>query len=299
MDQFQYLVVLCILISALHLAAKHANFIGRKIYLLFLYVLTVVSGTLIVVVPQQWDGLDRTNFLVVVLSCATYLLFMLRSIRAINQNEYENDSSTLPEIKLTSRHQYDGSRLVQSLSSKDRKIKQLSANETLAENKNTQLPSGVQYLLIEEDEDKSILEPNSPFLFSPNSNQLAIGDIEQEAVRHVIQYETSMNREIVDVSDQYVGYDLHSYSHNSTDDYAIEVKGKARNGSVVMTSNEWNTAKEMKQNYRLYIVNGIREDATKLLVVVDPTKVKSKVIKYSYLLKRKTYKDKFTTIDLG
>jgi len=76
--------------------------------------------------------------------------------------------------------------------------------------------------------------------------------VETKAMDIAIEYEKSNYRTPSDVSSQNLGYDIKSSSKNET--RFIEVKGKSDIDSIQLTENEWNKAKELENNYYLYVV---------------------------------------------
>ena len=72
--------------------------------------------------------------------------------------------------------------------------------------------------------------------------------VEEAAMRYVFDHEHAQGREPRDVSQENLGYDIESSGRY------IEVKGRARVGSVALTPNEWFTARHLGDDYYLYIV---------------------------------------------
>lgn len=72
---------------------------------------------------------------------------------------------------------------------------------------------------------------------------------------------------------------------------AIEVKGKATAGSIIITYKEWKTAGLLANDYYLYIVENISRANPKLKVIQNPHATLSpSVYRTQYLLKAYTYK---------
>lgn len=93
--------------------------------------------------------------------------------------------------------------------------------------------------------------------------------VETTAMNKAMDYERNNYRNPVDVSSQNVGYDIKSSGSNET--RFIEVKGKGNRGDIEITSNEWNTAKELENSYFLYVVYDC-SDYPNLKIVQNPTK---------------------------
>ncbi len=72
--------------------------------------------------------------------------------------------------------------------------------------------------------------------------------VEEAAMRVSLAYELAQGREALDVSRENLGYDIRSGSRY------IEVKGRAGVGPVVLTPNEWISARRLGHQYWLYIV---------------------------------------------
>ncbi|MGQ9778058.1 MAG: protein NO VEIN domain-containing protein [Thermodesulfobacteriota bacterium] len=78
-------------------------------------------------------------------------------------------------------------------------------------------------------------------------------EIEQIGMEIVMEYERSYGRTPEDVSFQNLGYDIRSSDNNANYRY-IEVKARAREGTVILTPNEWFMAQRLKDEYWLYVV---------------------------------------------
>lgn len=76
--------------------------------------------------------------------------------------------------------------------------------------------------------------------------------VETTAMDIAIEYEKSKYRTPADISSENLGYDIKS--SDSSETRFIEVKGKSDIGSIQLTENEWNKAKELENNYYLYVV---------------------------------------------
>ena len=75
------------------------------------------------------------------------------------------------------------------------------------------------------------------------------------AMRVAIEYEKSQGREVYDVHEQNLGYDLTSLDRRSGELRLIEVKGLGEaDGSVMLTPNELRVAQDRRDCYWLYVV---------------------------------------------
>lgn len=87
--------------------------------------------------------------------------------------------------------------------------------------------------------------------------------VELAAMRVATEFEKSEGRTPVDVSSQNLGYDIQSEPR------WIEVKGRAGVGPIVLTPNEWITARRNPERFFLYIVTNALTQP-ELTVIQDP-----------------------------
>ena len=74
-------------------------------------------------------------------------------------------------------------------------------------------------------------------------------------MRAVIDYEKTQNRQVDDVHEKNLGYDLTSLDLNSGELRLIEVKGIGEStGTVLLTPNEKRVAEDRRDCYWLYVV---------------------------------------------
>ena len=78
-------------------------------------------------------------------------------------------------------------------------------------------------------------------------------EIERIGMEHARRYEQEQGHTVEDVSAKNLGYDLRSTTPNGEIRY-IEVKTRAKRALVILTSNEWKTAEQLKYSYFLYVV---------------------------------------------
>ncbi len=95
--------------------------------------------------------------------------------------------------------------------------------------------------------------------------------IEALGMQYVLQYERQEGREPEDVSAQNLGYDIRSTAKDGSVRY-IEVKARATTGDIVLTPNEWRTAKEEGTKYWLYIVEHAGSAEPRLYCISNPAK---------------------------
>lgn len=80
-------------------------------------------------------------------------------------------------------------------------------------------------------------------------------ETEATAMRIVMEYESSQGREVYDVHEKNLGYDITSLDLNSGELRLIEVKGiGAESGAVLITPNERRVAEDRRDCYWLYVV---------------------------------------------
>jgi hypothetical protein len=158
--------------------------------------------------------------------------------------------------------------------------------------------------LLEDDRVEVSIESNSQRAISNNQHGEAIEldaeqnrVIDEKAIKLVIDHEKSFGRTVEDVSMYYVGYDLKSSADGIT--RAIEVKGKASSGSVLVTANEWNTAKTLGNSYFLYVVEYVVSKNPRIKIIKNPQiKFQPETNKMQYLLRQSTYLSRAQLVSL-
>jgi hypothetical protein len=93
-------------------------------------------------------------------------------------------------------------------------------------------------------------------------------DVEKIAVQKVMEYETDQGRKPVSVEEENCGWDVTSLVGGQVARY-IEVKGRAGEGGVALTPNEWIKAQRFGKDYWLYIVVNCRSNP-ELHMIQDP-----------------------------
>jgi hypothetical protein len=102
----------------------------------------------------------------------------------------------------------------------------------------------------------SVLVVPHPEASAPEVRRLR-PDFETEAIamHHVMEHERALGRQVYDVSDKNLGYDITSLDLNSGELRLIEVKGLgAIDGTVLLTPNELRVAQDRRDCYWLYVV---------------------------------------------
>ena len=103
-------------------------------------------------------------------------------------------------------------------------------------------------------------------------------EIEQIAVREVTKYEEARGWKVESVEDENRGFDLISRKPHPEDPATalavrfIEVKGRAGEGTVALTTNEYKTAQRLKGDFWLYVVFDCGSHPT-LHIVQDPARL--------------------------
>ena len=114
-----------------------------------------------------------------------------------------------------------------------------------------------------------LIIPDKGKSFSPEETELK-RKIELAGMDAVMEYEKENNRTPVDISMEFVGYDVKSSSKEGF--RYIEVKAFKTTGTVEMTENEWITAKKLGDDYWLYIVeNALNEVEMNIFTVRNPS----------------------------
>ena len=93
-------------------------------------------------------------------------------------------------------------------------------------------------------------------------------EVEAVAVEVSMRHEQAQGRTPVSVEKDNCGWDITSLKDGQVARY-IEVKGRAGDGAVCLTENEWIKAQRFAKDYWLYIVTDCRADP-KLHLVQDP-----------------------------
>ena len=94
-------------------------------------------------------------------------------------------------------------------------------------------------------------------------------EVERIAMEKAIAYEESQGRIPEDVSNQNLGFDIRSIAADSSEVRYIEVKGRAKDGAIALTPNEWVKADRLQHLYWLYIVTECKIEP-KLHIIQDP-----------------------------
>ncbi len=79
-------------------------------------------------------------------------------------------------------------------------------------------------------------------------------ETEMTAMRVVMEYETAQGRQVKDVHEKNLGYDITSLDPKSGELRLIEIKGLATTGGILLTPNERRVAEDRRDCYWLYVV---------------------------------------------
>ena len=93
-------------------------------------------------------------------------------------------------------------------------------------------------------------------------------EVEHAGMKHTHRYEKKEGRTPKDVSSENRGYDIYSTSPDGKN-RCIEVKARDDYAFVVLTSNEWSVAKQLKDTYFLYVVLNARTQP-ELYIIQNP-----------------------------
>ena len=93
-------------------------------------------------------------------------------------------------------------------------------------------------------------------------------EIEQIGMKCAIHHEETRGCTVTDVSAENLGFDIRSKTSDAKI-RCIEVKARAKRDPVVLTSNEWFRAKQLKDDYFLYIVLNAATQP-RLYIIQDP-----------------------------
>ena len=98
-------------------------------------------------------------------------------------------------------------------------------------------------------------------------------ETEAIAMRVVMEYEAAEGRQVADVHEKNLGYDLTSLDPNSGELRLIEVKGiGGESGSVLLTPNEHRVAEDRRDCYWLYVVTNCKTTPTLRSPIKDPAR---------------------------
>ena len=92
-------------------------------------------------------------------------------------------------------------------------------------------------------------------------------------MRVVMEFEKSQNRQVYDVHEKNLGYDITSLDLNSGELRLIEVKGiGSATGTVLLTPNERRVAEDRRDCYWLYVVTNCKSRASLQDPIKDPAR---------------------------
>lgn len=104
-------------------------------------------------------------------------------------------------------------------------------------------------------------------------------EVEMTAMQTAIDFEKSQGRQVYDVHEKNLGYDLTSIDSNSGELRLIEVKGISESvGTIIFTPNEKRVAEDRRDCFWLYVVTDCRT-SLKLQMIKDPANVKWREVK--------------------
>jgi hypothetical protein len=98
-------------------------------------------------------------------------------------------------------------------------------------------------------------------------------EIERTGMSAAMDYERENGGVPKDVSSENLGYDI--LSEREGNDRYIEVKAREGTGRISLTENEWNAAKQLRNNYYLYAVFNCSNDSPDLHILKNPAEVLS------------------------
>ncbi len=114
-----------------------------------------------------------------------------------------------------------------------------------------------------------------------NGGMVETPELEAIGLQVAMSYEKQQGRIPVDVSQQRLGYDIKSKAPDGSVRY-IEVKTRARTGSVALTEHEWLKARQLGDAYWLYVVENAATQPQLWLINNPAAKLepKAKVVHY-------------------
>ncbi len=97
--------------------------------------------------------------------------------------------------------------------------------------------------------------------------------VEATAMRVVIEYEQKQGRQVFDVHEKNLGYDVTSLDINSGELRLIEIKGLgAETGNILLTPNERRVAEDRRDCYYLYVVTDCNKEPQLQEPIKDPAR---------------------------
>ena len=111
-------------------------------------------------------------------------------------------------------------------------------------------------------------------------------DAERAAMDYVMKYEKENGREPEDVSALNIGWDITSTEPKTGKVRYIEVKGHSGRSNTNVSENEWNKAKELSEDYYLYVVfHASNERRRDLHIKQDPAHKADPERRLCYIIK--------------
>ncbi|MEA3245628.1 MAG: DUF3883 domain-containing protein, partial [Gemmatimonadota bacterium] len=99
-------------------------------------------------------------------------------------------------------------------------------------------------------------------------------ETEATAMRVVMEHEQALGRQVCDVSEKNLGYDVTSLDLATGELRLIEVKGlAARSGTILLTPNEHRTAEDRRDCYWLYVVTDCATEPRLRTPISDPAQM--------------------------
>ena len=130
----------------------------------------------------------------------------------------------------------------------------------------------------------SILVLPHPDRASPEVRRLRPNPVTEATARVVMEHERAQGRQVFDVSEKNLGYDITSVDLQSSDLRLIEVKGIGdTDGSVLLTPNERRVAEDRRDCYWLYVVTHCNTTPRLCEPIKDPARLQwTEVVKVAH-----------------
>jgi hypothetical protein len=105
-------------------------------------------------------------------------------------------------------------------------------------------------------------------------------ETEAAAMQVVMEFEYSQGRQVFDVHEKNLGYDITSLDLNTGELRLIEVKGlSAATGTILLTPNERRVAEDRRDCYWLYVVTNCISDPSLQEPIKDPARFQWREVK--------------------
>jgi len=214
------------------------------------------------------------------------LMPFLEEVRSERLTEIDRIASHV-ELSLTELLQKADEEIGRLASEVERKVPGAEGRLAQAESRHSELLSRREKRRLELDRQRALslqaVERITSILILPHPERAAPevrrlqpdSEVEAIAMRVVVEYEKETKRQVYDVHEKNLGYDLTSLDLNSGELRLIEVKGLGEAaGNVLLTPNEKRVAEDRRDCYWLYVVTNCKGQPKLQNPIKDPARLK-------------------------